>query len=63
MSLLFWKICTPIVFTGFGVENVDDNEQNPDAKSFYERMGLKVFKRNELDSTKCPKTRINISLI
>lgn len=37
-------------FEKLGVEYVDVNEQNPDAKFFYERMGFEVFKRNELDS-------------
>ena len=37
-------------FEKLGVEYVDVNEQNPDAKCFYERMGFEVFKRNELDS-------------
>lgn len=36
-------------FDELGVEFVDVNEQNPDAKKFYERMGFKVFKRNECD--------------
>ena len=36
-------------FEELGVELVDVNEQNPDAKKFYERMGFKVFKRNERD--------------
>lgn len=52
LSFLFQKICTPIVFTGFGVENVDVNEQNPDAKFLCERMDFKVFKCNELESKK-----------
>lgn len=33
-----------------GVEFVDVNEQNPAARMFYERMGFKVFKRDETDS-------------
>ncbi len=37
-------------FDKLGVEYVDVNEQNPEAKCFYERMGFEVFKRNELDS-------------
>ncbi len=36
-------------FRDLGVEYVDVNEQNPDATKFYERMGFKVFKRNERD--------------
>ena len=37
-------------FDELAVEFVDVNEQNPDAVEFYERMGFKVFKRNECDS-------------
>ncbi len=37
-------------FDKLDVEYVDVNEQNPDAKCFYERMGFEVFKRNDLDS-------------
>ena len=35
---------------GKDVEFVDVNEQNPAARMFYERMGFKVFKRDETDS-------------
>ena len=37
-------------FRDLNVEYVDVNEQNPNAIKFYERMGFKVFKRNEYDS-------------
>ncbi len=37
-------------FDKLNVKFVDVNEQNQDAKIFYERMGFKVFKRNEYDS-------------
>ena len=37
-------------FDELDVEYVDVNEQNPEAKFFYERMGFEVFKRNESDS-------------
>ena len=37
-------------FRELNVEFVDVNEQNPDAMRFYERMGFRVFKRNERDS-------------
>lgn len=37
-------------FDELGVEFVDVNEQNPNARTFYERMGFEVFKRNEYDS-------------
>ena len=38
----------------YGIENYNINElavneQNPKAKGFYEHMGFKVYKRNELD--------------
>ena len=36
-------------FRDLNVEYVDVNEQTPDAKKFYERMGFKTFKRNECD--------------
>lgn len=39
----------------YGIENyqvneLDVNEQNPQAKGFYEYMGFKVYKRDELDA-------------
>lgn len=37
-------------FDELGVEFVDVNEHNPAARMFYERMGFKVFKRDETDS-------------
>ena len=37
-------------FDALDVEFVDVNEQNPDARKFYEQMGFETFKRNELDS-------------
>lgn len=37
-------------FDRLGVEFVDVNEQNPGAARFYERMGFRVFRRNERDS-------------
>lgn len=37
-------------FNELNVEFVDVNEQNPEALKFYDRMGFKVFKRNEYDS-------------
>lgn len=36
-------------FRDLCVKFVDVNEQNPSAMRFYERMGFKVFKRNEHD--------------
>lgn len=37
-------------FDELDVAFVDVNEQNPNAKMFYEQMGFKVFRRNEYDS-------------
>lgn len=33
----------------YGVNKVTVNDDNPQAKGFYEHMGFKVYKRNELD--------------
>ena len=33
----------------YGVNNLAVNEDNPQAKGFYEHMGFKVYRRNELD--------------
>ena len=33
----------------YGVNKVTVNDDNPQAKCFYEHMGFKVYKRNELD--------------
>ena len=33
----------------YGVNELAVNEDNPQAKGFYERMGFKVYQRNELD--------------
>lgn len=33
----------------YGVNDLAVNEDNPEAKDFYEHMGFKVYKRNELD--------------
>lgn len=33
----------------YGVTNLAVNENNPQAKGFYEHMGFKVYQRNELD--------------
>ena len=44
------KVLVQRAFDELGVELVDVNEQNPDAKRFYEQMGFNVFKRNECDS-------------
>ena len=44
------KMFVERAFRDLNVEYVDVNEQNPDAARFYERMGFKVFRRNERDS-------------
>lgn len=33
----------------YGIREVTVNEQNPQAKGFYERVGFRVFRRTELD--------------
>lgn len=33
----------------YGVNELAVNEQNPNAKSFYEHLGFKVYKRTEVD--------------
>ena len=33
----------------YGVKRLAVNEQNPQAKGFYEHMGFRVYKRTELD--------------
>ena len=33
----------------YAVERLTVNEQNPQAKGFYEHMGFQVYKRTELD--------------
>ena len=33
----------------YGVERLTVNEQNPQARGFYEHMGFRVYKRSELD--------------
>ncbi|MBM6956350.1 GNAT family N-acetyltransferase [Ligilactobacillus salivarius] len=35
--------------TNYGVKEVVVNEQNPQAKGFYEHMGFKVYERSEID--------------
>lgn len=38
----------------YGVTNLAVNENNPQAKGFYEHMGFKVYQRNELDDQENP---------
>ncbi|GHV05511.1 GCN5 family N-acetyltransferase [Campylobacterota bacterium] len=37
-------------FERFGVNLVDVNEQNPNARAFYKRLGFEVYDRDEFDS-------------
>lgn len=37
------------LFTNYEIAEVCVNEQNPQAKGFYEQMGFRVYKREELD--------------
>lgn len=43
------KVLIRLAFDKLDIEFVDVNEQNPNARRFYEHMGFKVFKRNEFD--------------
>lgn len=52
----------------YGIENyqvneLDVNEQNPQAKGFYEYMGFKVYKRDELDGQGNPYPILHMRLI
>lgn len=38
----------------YGVTDLAVNEDNPQAKGFYEHMGFKVYQRNELDDQENP---------
>ena len=43
----------------YGIENYNINklvvnEQNPDAKGFYEHMGFKIYKKTKLDEQRNP---------
>lgn len=51
----------------YGIENyqvneLDVNEQNPQAKGFYEHMGFKVYKRDELDGQGNPYPILHMRL-
>ena len=51
----------------YGMENYDVdelavNEQNPQAKGFYEHMGFKVYQRNELDDQGNPYPVLHMRL-
>lgn len=38
-----------IKIENYGVNDLAVNEDNPQAKGFYEHIGFKVYQRNELD--------------
>ena len=38
----------------YGVDRLAVNEQNPQARGFYEHMGFKVYKRTETDEQGIP---------
>lgn len=46
----------------YGVKNLTVNEQNPQAKGFYEHMGFKVYKRSENDEQGNPYPLLYMSL-
>lgn len=46
----------------YGVKYLAVNEQNPQAKGFYEHMGFKVYKRSELDEQGNPYPILYMSL-
>lgn len=46
----------------YGVNRLAVNEQNPQAKGFYEHMGFKVYKRSELDEQGNPYPILYMSL-
>lgn len=51
----------------YGIENYEIselavNEQNPNAKGFYEHMGFKVYKRDELDEQGNPYPILHMNL-
>lgn len=51
----------------YGIENyqvneLDVNEQNPQAKGFYEYMGFKIYKRDELDGQGNPYPILHMRL-
>ena len=46
----------------YGVERLAVNEQNPQAKGFYEHMGFHVYKRTDLDEQGNPYPLLYMSL-
>ena len=46
----------------YAVERVAVNEQNPQAKGFYEHMGFQVYKRTDLDEQGNPYPLLYMSL-
>ncbi|KTD08520.1 GNAT family N-acetyltransferase [Legionella jamestowniensis] len=48
--------------TDFGVTKVDVNEQNPQAKKFYEKMGFEIVSRSALDGQGKPYPILHMQL-
>ncbi|MBS4959268.1 MAG: GNAT family N-acetyltransferase [Clostridiales bacterium] len=48
--------------TNYGIDNLTVNEQNPQARGFYEHMGFQVYKRTELDEQNNPYPLFYMSL-
>ena len=46
----------------YAVERVAVNEQNPQAKGFYEHLGFQVYKRTDLDEQGNPYPLLYMSL-
>ena len=46
----------------YAVERLAVNEQNPQAKGFYEHMGFQVYKRTDLDKQGNPYPLLYMSL-
>ena len=46
----------------YGVERLAVNEQNPQAKGFYEHMGFQVYKRSETDGQGNPYPILHMNL-
>ena len=46
----------------YGIREVTVNEQNPQAKGFYEHMGFQVYKRTDLDEQGNPYPLLYMSL-
>ena len=47
----------------YGVKELAVNEQNPQARGFYEHMGFKVYKRTDLDEQGGPYSLLYMKLL